>query len=378
MNDPKEQPVAEPAAAPAVERGFPCAKCGAKLEFSPGAQALTCPYCTHVNDAPSASEAVAEEDYAAAIARLAEQEDQQDFLDVKCESCGAEVHGLGSKTSLSCPYCCSNIVATAKSRRLIKPKAVLPFKVTREAARQSFATWLAALWFAPGDLRRAALEEGTFGGVYLPAWTFDNDAHTAYTGERGDAYFVTVPYTTTVNGRMVTRTRQERRIRWSPASGAVSDHFDDLLVLASHSLPKDKIDRLEPWDLASVVPYDDSYLSGFGAESYQVELPAGFDEARRLMLPTIERSIRASIGGDEQRIHSMRTRHERITFKHLLLPIWVSAYRYRGKVFRFLVNARTAEVIGDRPWSAAKIGGAAAAALLLITAVVLVVIALNR
>jgi DNA-directed RNA polymerase subunit RPC12/RpoP len=361
-----------------VERRFPCAKCGAGLEFSPGAQALTCSSCGHVNEAPAAEEAVAEEDYAEAIRRLAEGEDRQDCLDVKCSACGAELHGLGSTTSVSCPYCGAHIVATAKSRRLIKPKGVLPFKVTRESARGAFSKWLSALWFAPRDLKRTAFEEGAFGGVYLPAWTFDSTAQTAYVGERGDAYYVTVPYVARVNGRMVTRMRQERRIRWSPAAGQVTNDFDDVLVVASASLPQEKVSRLEPWDLSAVVVYDDAYLSGFGAESYQVELGAGFEEARRLMRPTIERTVRAAIGGDEQRVHSLKTRHEGITFKHLLLPVWVSAYRYRGKVFRFLVNARTGEVIGDRPWSGAKITGAVAAALVVIAVIVVVAVVMSR
>jgi hypothetical protein len=44
-----------------------------------------------------------------------------------------------------------------------------------------------------------------------------------------------------------------------------------------------------------------------------------------------------------------------ITFKHLLLPMWIASYRYHEEVYRFLVNARTGEVQGERPWSWAKI-----------------------
>jgi hypothetical protein len=74
-----------------------------------------------------------------------------------------------------------------------------------------------------------------------------------------------------------------------------------------------------------------------------------------MMEPTIEQSCRSDIGGDEQRIDDMRTRYHEVTFKHLLFPVWISAFRYRGKIYRLLVNARTGEVQGERPWSAAKI-----------------------
>ena len=116
------------------------------------------------------------------------------------------------------------------------------------------------------------------------------------------------------------------------------------------------MDRLEPWGLSDLVPYQSQYLSGFRAESYQVGLEEGFNEARKQMDGPIRDSIRSDIGGDEQRIQSMRSSFSDITFKHILLPVWISAYRYRNKSFRFLVNARTGEVQGERPWSWMKIG----------------------
>ena len=101
--------------------------------------------------------------------------------------------------------------------------------------------------------------------------------------------------------------------------------------------------------------YKDEYLSGFRAESYHVDLAEGFDQARQIMDAGIRTLVRRDIGGDEQRISSVRTQHDNVTFKHVLLPIWISAYRYKNKTYRFLINARTGEVQGERPWSWAKI-----------------------
>jgi len=168
------------------------------------------------------------------------------------------------------------------------------------------------------------------------------------------------------NGNTVTRTRQVRRTRWSYASGRVQNTFDDILVLASNSLPRKIAQRLAPWDLENFVPYRDEYLSGFVAESYQVDLSQGFETAREIMDGFIRQSICRDIGGDHQRIDSVNTQYENITFKHTLLPVWISAYRYRERVFRFLVNARTGEVQGERPYSVWKI-------LLLVLAIVLIV-----
>jgi hypothetical protein len=149
-----------------------------------------------------------------------------------------------------------------------------------------------------------------------------------------------------------------RHTRWTSVSGTVGNSFDDILILASTSLPKKYVDRLEPWDLGNLVAYADEYLSGFRAESYQISLPDGFEEAKKVMAAAIETSIRHDIGGDEQRIQSARTEYRDITFKHILLPVWLSAYRFKDAVYRIFINARTGEVQGERPYSAWKIAGA--------------------
>jgi len=130
------------------------------------------------------------------------------------------------------------------------------------------------------------------------------------------------------------------------------------------------VTKLEPWDLRLVQPYADDFLAGFAAETYQIDLRQGWGVAQQLMAPTIDSTIRSDIGGDEQRISAKRTAYSAISFKHLLLPVWVSAYRYSGKTFRFLVNARTGEVQGERPWSAWKIASAITAGLIVIGLIV--------
>jgi len=194
----------------------------------------------------------------------------------------------------------------------------------------------------------------------MPFWTYDCIATTDYEGQRGEDYWVTETYTTTVNGKLTTQTRQVRKTRWYPASGTVVDDFNDVLVPASTSLPLNNQVNAEPWSndgtLSELVPYDDAYLAGFRCESYGIDLPAGFEGAKQRMRPTIEGTIRADIGGDHQRISSMRSSYDHITFKHILLPLWVSAYRFNRKLYRVLINGRTGELIGDRPYSKWKIG----------------------
>lgn len=373
---PPEAPASSDAAAPGARR-FPCAKCGAQLAFAPGTDTLACAFCGAVNTIEGDHTELAELDYVAHLERLAEQADTVDRIVSHCDTCGATVEMAENVTSDACPFCGAEVVATGLSAKLIRPGAVLPFALPRDRARASFRRWISKRWFAPSKLKHESRLEHKLAGVYLPYWTYDSRTTTDYTGQRGEHYYVSVPYTTTVNGKTVTRTRQERRTRWYPAAGRVANAFDDLLVPASTSLPADLVRELEPWDLASLRAYTDAYLAGFRAESYAVGLPDGFRHAEQLMQPTIDATIRADIGGDVQRISSKSMTHTGVTFKHILLPVWVCAYLYRDKVYQVLVNAQTGEVVGDRPYSVWKITAASLAALAAIVVFVIAVLAIR-
>ncbi len=337
------------------DKQFECGQCGASLKFTPGSDSLTCPYCGHNNVIASVEETIDELDYQQALANAESGEAMEERLEVKCGSCGASATLDPHVAADECPFCGTPIVKTGTTTRLIKPKALLPFKIKREEGRTAFRDWIHGLWFAPNALKKRAKQSERLQGVYIPYWTYDCRTASDYTGQRGKHYWVTVTRTVVVNGKTQHRQERVRKTRWYPASGHVRNTFDDVLVLASKSLPPKKTDALEPWDLRNLEPYQDEYLSGFKAESYQVNLASGFEQAKQKMDPVIRETICRDIGGDEQRIHHVSTQYHGITFKHILLPIWISAYRYHEKIYRFMVNARTGEVQGERPWSWVKI-----------------------
>ncbi len=268
-----------------------------------------------------------------------------------CPNCAAQVELAGAEHAANCPFCATPFVADTGEHRHIKPRAILPFALDERAAKQAMSEWLGRLWFAPSGLQDYARKGRKMEGIYVPFWTFDADTRSSYRGERGQVYYET--RSVTRNGKRV----QERvqRVRWYPASGRVNRFFDDVLVLASKSLPKRFTDALEPWDLAELVPYSPEYIAGFRAEGYSIDIEDGFVEARTQMDRVIARDVRFDIGGDRQRVHHIDTKVSDVTFKHILLPVWLAAYKYRGKSYRFVVNARTGRVQGERPYSTWKI-----------------------
>ena len=346
---------------------FPCEGCGGDLVYSPGVAKMECPYCGAEVDCPAPTGEVLEHDFESQLASLEANATTTTVSQVTCNACGAENHLEANQTSGECAFCGTPFVQQPKEANVIKPQALLPFAVTRDEGIGHFREWINGLWFAPNKLKHFARDIQKLKGLYLPHWTYDSDTTTDYMGQRGVAYYVSVSYTDSDGNR---RTRQERRIRWYPASGRVWVKFDDILVPASDTLPREYVDELEPWDLPALTPYEDAFLSGFQSESYTVDLRGGFDIAKIKMEPEIEETIRWDIGGDEQRIHHKTTYYSDITFKYILLPVWISAYRFKDKTYQFLVNARTGEVQGERPWSWIKITLAVLAALAVIGTII--------
>ena len=109
------------------------------------------------------------------------------------------------------------------------------------------------------------------------------------------------------------------------------------------------------WNTKELVPYQEEYIAGFQAEAYQTGLKEAFVQGKQQIDNRVEQLVRADIGGDHQRITSLNTQYSHLTFKHILLPMWVSAYLFSGKTFRFLVNGQSGEVVGESPKSGWKI-----------------------
>jgi DNA-directed RNA polymerase subunit RPC12/RpoP len=337
---------------------YPCPSCGAILVFEPKDGQLACPYCGHKEVIPQSAEQVQERSYEEYLQPRAEQLQMlaAGALEVQCSSCGATVTFVPPEVARACDFCGAKIVAQPKSADpTVAPEGVLPFRLPPSQATANVKQWISSRWFAPNALKRFASPEA-IDGIYLPFWTYDANTTSYYAGQRGEYYYVTESYTETDSqGNTQTKTRQVRHTNWYPVNGTVTRWFDDILVPASKSLPRNRLDALEPWDLAEIKPYEPAYLSGFKAQRYQVELGEGFEQAKAVAAGVIQGDVKSDIGGDEQMISDIKTSYSAITFKHLLLPVYAGAYRLNQKVFQVVVNGRTGEVQGDRPYSVWKI-----------------------
>lgn len=339
-------------------RKINCCNCGAELRFKAGTTDLNCDYCGTRNEINLQEVEIAEQALEDFLRKEASQTPTDPVATVECESCGAVNPFDDTSVGKSCVFCGGHLLVKDAARmEQIRPQALIPFQIEHRDAIERFRKWLNGLWFAPNKLKRMQNLPDKIKGIYIPYWTFDADTATVYTGQRGIRRTERENYTVTVNGRTETRTRSKTVVDWYPASGQVTQFFDDELVLANTAVPADIANGLHPWQLNALVPFDHDFLRGFLVESYNINLNEGFAIGRKQIEEQIRTLVKRDIGGDEQRITSMNVTWDKLTFKHILLPVYVSAYRYNGKAYRFLVNGQTGLVRGERPYSFWKIAG---------------------
>lgn len=340
-------------------RVFPCTTCGASLRFAPSVGRLACPSCGTENDAPAVDDSTRaatheELDYLAHLQMQAGNEPEISAQVVDCPQCGAQTQFDAHVVASVCAFCATPLVSTTAHReRRIRPRGVVPFALEPKGAQEVFRKWIAGRWFAPNALKETVKSVQGVRGVYLPCWTFDARTTSQYTGQRGvDRIVRETRRDAQGNNVVVTRTETD----WYFASGTVYQQFDDTLVPASRSVPAHLATVLQDWDVSGMQPFSDDFVAGFTVEAYQVALEPAFGEAKAVFDAAIDQAVRADIGGNHQRVLSVSTQYDGITFKHILLPAWICSYRFNDKTWRVVVNGQTGAVKGDRPWSAWKIG----------------------
>jgi ribosomal protein S27E len=348
---------------------FKCEACGAEQRYDAQSQRLRCDFCGATREVPRGEGDIVEHDLVSAFASLDQLPMGLGVTDdkiAKCQECGAQVHFNGDTTATDCTFCGSaSVLLQEENRRLLRPESLVPFAIEKRRAHEEFSDWLSKLWFRPNDLRRLATVQ-ELGGVYVPFWTYDAHVESSWTAEAGFYYYVTEEYEEEEGGQTVLKTREVRHTRWESAWGDRSDDYDDVLICASIGLPQEMADSLRSFDTSALVPYTPGFLAGWMAEEYAIDVQNGYTFAQRKIDDEQRERCSSDVPGDTQRALEVRSTYSQLTFKHVLLPIWIAAYRYRGEIYRFLVNGQTGEVQGKAPYSWLKITLAVLFAALLI------------
>lgn len=358
---------------PALDK-YPCAACGAQAEWNPAKQQLVCSFCGtstpfKVDESTGAFE---ELDLAKALRELPDEERGWDSprRTVQCQSCKAVTVFDPRHVGQNCDFCGSPaLVDYREIKAPIRPRALLPFKITEQQVRERIRGWYASKWLAPSKLKSQALVDRVH-GVYIPYWTFDAQAVCPWEADAGHYYYTTETYRDS-KGRQ--QTRQVRHVRWTPASGEVRNFFDDEPVPGTTGLPHALLKQVEPFPAGGLVAYDTAYLSGFVVEHYQVVLVEAAQNSQAQMEARLFEMCAAQIPGDTYRNLRIHAAFSGRTFKHVLVPVWVLAYAYGVRTYQVVVNGFTGSMAGQYPKSAWKIAFLVLLAIIVAVIVIMVV-----
>ena len=333
-----------------------CPACGAKAEWNPTTQKLSCPFCG--TESPYRVDRdtgkVQELDLTAALREL--PDDERGWLaatrSVCCQSCRAVMVFEPERVGKNCEFCGSPaLVDYTEIKAPIRPQGVLPFKIDASRVRDDIRRWWRSKWFAPGRLSTSALVD-TLKSLYIPYWTFDAQVHCPWHADAGYYYYVSVPGRDAKGNPIV---RQERRTRWEPASGAIDHFFDDQPVPGTQGLPLDLLRQVEPFPTKELVAYDTAFLAGHVVEHYRVVLLEAAQQSQQQMHATLEAMCAGAVPGDTHRNLHIDPQYSGRTFKHVLVPVWLLSYNFGAKTFQVIVNGYTGSIAGKYPYSIWKI-----------------------
>jgi predicted RNA-binding Zn-ribbon protein involved in translation (DUF1610 family) len=320
---------------------FECPNCGWRMYFDPDQNQLYCESCGHTIHSEEVLAADSTETPMAGVmhsphAHLGAATQHR----VECEKCGAVTMLETVQKSGQCPYCGhSHLVDSKELRELLDPQAVALFKLKEKGALKRAREWLNSGLFAPDDLGEGAkgLE---LRPAYYPFWTFDGTIEAKWSCE-------------------VQVGSDSRSSRWEYHNGMQAEFFDDVLVSGVTALNNTEVASIEPFNLKDVVQFEPEQLAGWPTLSYDRSMSDASLLAREKVFKELRRQMVGMIepGREKKNIQIGAGNWSGMTYKHLLLPIWVGTYRYKGEEFHVLVNGQTGKVGGIKPKDTVKVIG---------------------
>ena len=325
-----------------------CPNCGATVTFDPASGKMHCEYCGYSCELPKPEEGneICEMDFESAQHTDSFEWGQQK-KSVQCKQCGAVSIYDALETAAVCPFCGSTSVMPAANENTLAPNAACPFAVTKQQAGESFTKWLKKKWFAPKQAKKSASPE-SFQGVYLPYWTYDAQTTSSFTARAGYDKQVKDK-----DGNSKTQTD------WHRVSGVYQKFFDDVTVMASKRQEGSGVQACEPFDFTKMVPYSPQVVAGFIAERYSIGLKDGWEAAQKKIQfklhSDISDYVRSHWHANRTDSVNFSTLYNNITYKYLLVPVWLSSFKYKDKIYQFAVNGQTGKVGGKAPVSAWRV-----------------------
>ena len=331
----------------AVLQEYKCPCCGGAIEFNSTVQKMKCPYC----DTEFEMEAL--KDLDEVLQGEASQKDNMDWETQAgtdwqegegenlriyvCKSCGGEIIGDENTAATSCPYCNNPVVMMGQFQGDLKPDYVIPFKLTKEHAKEGLRRHIKGKLLLPKVFKdENHIDE--IKGIYVPFWLFDADASARI------RYKATKVRHWSDSDYDYTKTSYYSVIR----AGGVS--FDRVPVDGSSKMADDLMESIEPFAFNDAVDFQTAYLAGYFADKYDVSAQASVTRANERIKRSTEETFASTVNGYQ----TVVTEHSTINLhngkaKYALYPVWILNTTYKDKKYTFAMNGQTGKFVGDLP-----------------------------
>lgn len=317
-----------------------CPACGGNMVFDPDSQMLYCSYC---GTKQGLTKNITAQELSM-LDGLSEKRNwgENESVVFSCSNCGAKVVLPINETATNCPFCGTAHVKKSEELAGLKPNGVLPFSFNIDKAIEYCKAWVKRRIFAPRKFKKN-LGIQNLKGVYAPCFSFDSKTESFYSGRIGVRH-------TRVVGSGKNR-RVETYIVWRTISGSYYYNFDDILITAGKKFDQNKLEKLQPYESNTAKQFDESYLLGFMAYHYDTDLADCWGLAKNKIDACIRKGILSQYSYDVVDFVNVSTTHSRVTYKYVMLPVYVGNFTYRKKLFNFYVNGNSGKVTGKTPKS---------------------------
>lgn len=322
-----------------------CSSCGANMVFNPDTQKLYCPHCGVEKEFVDDSKA--EELELSQSFENGKVWDKGEVITFRCSNCGAEIVLSNGESASACPFCGTSHVEKLEEFKGLKPNGLLPFSFGEEKALEIAKQWAKRKFFAPKKFKNN-LNSNNVSGIYTPCFTFDSFTKSVYAGRIGNTHTRTVG-----SGK---NRHTETYVVWRDISGTFYENFDDILITAGTKFDQKKLNRISPFDTNSSKVYEEKYLYGFKAYKYDHEITDCWKNAKKIIDKLLKQKILSQYTYDTVDYLNVSTTHENVSYKYVMLPVYVGNFSYNKKLYNFYENGNTGKISGKTPKSPLKIG----------------------
>lgn len=308
---------------------YECPNCSANLKFHIGKQQLYCDYC-ETTLSPYAFQKTSD----------AEENNVFEATIFTCPQCGGELLTEDDTAATFCSYCGASTILFSRISKEKAPRYIIPFTKTKEDCKKSYNHMLRQAFLVPNELRNPEHIE-KFRGIYMPYWlyTFQKngvaDIPGVKTETEGD-YEITTHYHLKYN---------------------VIANYNDIAFDASSSFTDSLSQSIAPYDMSQKKPFSPAYLSGFYADSSDVDSDSYNDYIEKAILYDMEKQLKKDSQFTQYEGKKLlktakldqTLKPEKRSIDLAMLPVWFLSYRKKDRVAYAIVNGQTGEAAADLP-----------------------------